>query len=119
MRKKKIEYKEHFTDEKTGEIVKRVEIEDKYLSPLERQKKDIDATYHQLAQLNIQLMMLKDNLDKIFEKYRKVQKEFNEFIIYSREKMHLDSSWLYNIELKVFEKREPPAVEEDEDEGIE
>lgn len=104
-------FDEKFVDPRTGENVTRVKVPDKYKPDIEKhvQANAMHANnFMQLARQEVQIQKKKiEEFDKATESEQGVGKE----VIKIREKMGLDSGWIYNIPLSMMEKREPPTEE--------
>ena len=60
-------------------------------------------------QISRQLVQMQKNQKKEFDNASKSEESVGKEVIRIREKMGLDSGWIFNIALKMMEKREPPA----------
>lgn len=103
-----MKFKEKFQDPNTGELVTRVEIPPNLLVEIDKHVVNNSAgasAFLQLARMTvINIKQLIAQFDKASEAEQAIGKE----VIRIREKMGLDSAWVYNIPLKMMEKREPP-----------
>jgi hypothetical protein len=113
-----IKFDEKFVDPKTGETVTRVKCPENLLKEVDSHIMANSVAAQNFMQISrsIMEMFLKD-----YEEYMKATKSQNDMgkeVIKIREKMSLDSSWVFNIPLKMMEKREPPADTRTIGEGI-
>lgn len=108
---KEIKYDEELIDQKTGESIKRVKVPEKYYTNIEKAFNDNGQHAQAFLQLARQGVLLMRNMLKEYDLAEKMEQEVQKHVVLSRENMGLDSSWIYNIQLKMMEKRMPPDPE--------
>lgn len=101
-------FDQKFIDPKTGETVIRLNVDPKLLAEIDIHINS-DAK-HKMDFVNISgnIVLLESQQKNLFDAINKLQESIGKEVIRIREKMKLDSSWIYNIQLKMMEKREPP-----------
>lgn len=99
---------EHFQDPRTGETVTYIHIPKELLVTIEKYITENTGYAQNFMFLSRQLLMTFRQWNTVFDAASKVDEKMGKEVVYIREKMLLDSSWRFNIELKVMEKREPP-----------
>lgn len=104
----KYEVSEKFLDQNTGETVTRVKIDEKLLPEIEKHINANALSANNFMGVSRQIVAMQIKQREEFDKAQNSEKEIGKAIIRTREKIGLDSSWVYNIGLKVMEKRDPP-----------
>ena len=99
---------EKFQDQNTGEMVSRVKIPEGMGKKLEEHINANGASANNFLQIGRQIMALQIKQREEYDVATKEEAEVGKEVIRLREKMGLDSGWIYNIPLKSMEKREPP-----------
>jgi hypothetical protein len=103
-----IKYDETFLDEKTGETVHRVNTNPKWSEELEKHLNNNGAAANAFLILSRQIMDLQNKQKEQFDKANAAEMGVAKEVVKLRDRMGLDSAWVYNIALKKMEKREPP-----------
>lgn len=111
-------FDEKFVDPNTGETITRVKCPVNLLTEVDKHIMANSMAAQNFMQIsrNIMAMFLKDYEE--FQKATKAEQDMGKEVIKIREKMGLDSSWVFNIPLKMMEKREPPADTRTIGEGV-
>ena len=110
--------KEKFTDPKTGEIVTRIEVPEIHLPDIEKNVNANAQHANNFMQISRNLVGMQKRQFEEWEKANQAEQDIGKEVIRIREKMGLDSSWIYNIPLKMMEKREAPEGSEILGEGV-
>lgn len=103
-----IKFDEKFIDQKTGETITRVKIKPADIEILEKYLTFNAQATEKFRQLSQQIWQLNKMLDQEGNKAMENDVILGKEVIKVREKMGLDSGWLYIVPLKVMEKRDPP-----------
>lgn len=114
-----IKFDEKFVDPNTGETVTRLKIKPELLTELDKQVQLNAVGANNFLQIARQMWMMYKKLDEEGNKATKAEADIGKEVIKIREKMGVDSSWIYNIPLKMLEKREPPPETKIVDGGVE
>lgn len=99
---------EKFTDQRTGETVSRIKVPEnlsKEIKGFTQANAQHAGNFMQMAKQSI---MIIKQLIKEYDSANESEQNIGKEVIRIREKIGLDSSWIYNIPLGVMEKREPP-----------
>lgn len=99
---------ERYQDPVTGEIVSRVNIPAELLPTVEKLIMENSQLAAQFMQMSKKLCELQQLQMKFFNEANQKEDKINEEVVILRDKLSLDTSWIYNIALKKMEKREPP-----------
>lgn len=103
-----VKFKEKFVDPATGETVTRLEIKPELTGQIEKLiNENVGRTQHFLGAAQSLIVSLKRMME-INEQAIGTEKNIGQEVVKIREKMGIDSSWIYNIGIKMMEKREPP-----------
>lgn len=97
-----------FQDENTGELVSRVKIPDNLLKSLDEPINVNAQSANNFLSLSRQIVALQRKQFEEFDIATNSEKTIGIEVLKMREKMGLDSSWIYNIPLRMMEKREAP-----------
>ena len=103
------ETEKKFLDERTGENVIHKTVPEKFLPLLEKSIEEQNKKTQAFLNLSMNLASLLKIWQMEFENHVKIQEDIGKNVIKIREQMGLDNGWVYNIPLKVMEKRLPPA----------
>ena len=103
-----LKFDEKFQDPATGETVTRLKVPPALLTKLEENVQVNAQGANNFLNLSRQIWLAFKKWDEEAEKATKAEVEIGKEVIRIREKMGLDSAWVYNIPLKMVEKREPP-----------
>ena len=99
---------EQFIDPKTGEKVSRVKVPEKLINPIEEFFNKNSNHANNFLQLARQSVITLKQLMKEFDLASEGEIGVQKTVVTARERMGLDSSWIYNVPMKMMEKREPP-----------
>lgn len=113
-----IQFDEKFLDEKTGETVYRVKVPEKYIADVEKPVQANSLAANNFLSISRQIVALQKNQLHEYEKAVAAEGEIAKQVIRTREKMGLDSGWIYNIPKQSMEKRDPPPDTKMIGEGI-
>ena len=114
-----VKFDEKFVDPKSGETVTRVKCQENMLVEIEKHVQTNAQAAQIFMQISRQIMALFIKDYEEFQRATKAEQDMGKEVLKLREKMGLDSSWIFNIPLKMMEKREPPADTRMIGEGIE
>lgn len=95
-------------DETTGEKIIRIKVNPEFLADLEKHANAAEKHANIFLQLSAQIVNLQIQQRSHFDLKNKADQDIGKEVIRIREKMKLDSSWVYNIPSKMLEKREAP-----------
>ena len=104
----KPEIAEKFQDPNTGETVTRVKITEQHLKEIETHINANSVAANNFLACSRQIVALQKKQNEEYEKAISSEKDIGKAIIKTREKIGLDSAWVFNIPLRMMEKREPP-----------
>lgn len=113
-----VKFDEKFVDPNTGETITRVKIKPELLVELDKHVQSNAVGANNFLQVARQMWQLFKKLDEEGTKATKAEADIGKEVIRIREKIGVDSSWIYNIPLKMMEKREPPAETRILEDGI-
>ncbi|MCR4337980.1 MAG: hypothetical protein NUV91_09280 [Candidatus Omnitrophica bacterium] len=103
-----METHEKSQDPRTGEIVTRIkvpeELKKRLLDNIQKNAEHANA----FMQISRQLVQLQKKQHEEFEKACAAEMDIGKEVVAVREKMGLDSAWIYNLQLCMMERREPP-----------
>lgn len=99
---------EKFQDSNTGEMVTRIKIPEQYLKDIEVHINTNAQSANNFLACSRQIVALQKKQLEEYDKAAGSEKDIGKAIIKTREKIGVDSSWVYNIPLKMMERREPP-----------
>lgn len=103
-----VKFDEKFVDPNTGETVTRVKVKLELLAELDKQVNINGQSANNFLQIARNLWQMWKKLDEEGNKASQAEQAIGKEVVKLRDKMGLDSSWIYNIQLKMMEKREPP-----------
>ena len=106
-----IKFDEKFTDPNTGELVTRLKVPEKFVPDIEKHVLVNSQHANNFMQISRQLVAMQKRQLEEWEKANTAELNVGKEVITVREKMGIDSAWIYNIPLKMMEKREPPIEE--------
>lgn len=106
-----MQFDEKFKDPKTGETVTRVKVPEKYVPDIEKHVNENGLHANNFMQISKNLAALSIKQIEEFKAANESEQNIGKQVIIIREKMGLDSGWIYNIPMKMMEKREPPEEE--------
>ena len=106
-----MKYDEEFVDQKTGESVKRVKVPERQYLRIDKAFNDNGQHAQAFLQLSRQTVITIKNLLREFDMAENGEQNVQKYVVAAREAMGLDSSWIYNVQLKMMEKRMPPDPE--------
>jgi hypothetical protein len=101
-------FDEKFVDPVTGETVTRVKIAEPLLVEIEKFVAVNANGANAFLQISRQIVTLQIQQRAQYDAATKAELDIGKEVIKIREKMGVDSAWIYNIPLKMLEKREPP-----------
>lgn len=101
-------FDQKFQDPKTGETVIRVKVPENMLPELEKHIAVNSQSANNFMAVSRQIVALQRKQNEEYDKATEAEKIIGKTVVIVREKMKLDSSWIYNMPLKMMEKREPP-----------
>jgi len=101
-------FDEKFQDPNTGEIVTRIKLPDKHQGELAKVIEENGKHASAFMNLSRQLVQIQIQQRKEFDEASRYDQEIGKQVIKIREKMGLDSSWIYNIPMRIMERRQPP-----------
>ena len=104
---------EKFKDPKTGETVTHRKIPEKFSIDLYKNVEMNAKHANEFMQLSRQLVQIQIAQKKSFDAASEAEQFIGKEVIRLREKMGLDSSWVYSLPLKMMERRTPPNDNED------
>ena len=104
-----LKFDEKFVDPNTGETITRIKCPDNLLVEVDKQVMINSQSANIFMQISRQMVALSIKQREEYDKATKAEQDMGKEVIRIREKMGVDSSWVYNIPLKMLEKREPPA----------
>lgn len=102
-------FDEKFVDPNTGETVTRIKAPEKFIPDIDKHIEANAQHANNFMQLSRQMVQIQKKQTEEFDRASKSEEDVGKEVIRIREKMGLDSGWIYNIGLKMMEKREPPA----------
>lgn len=102
-------FDEKMVDPNTGEVITRIKVPEKMLPDIEKHITINAQAASQFMAISRQIVGMQKQQLAVFDQASLSEKEIGIAVIKAREKMNLDSSWIFNIPLKMMEKREPPA----------
>jgi len=105
-----LKFDEKFVDKKTGETVTHIKVPEALIPQIEKHVNNNGSAANNFLAISRQIVDLQKKQMIEFDRASEAEKEIGVNVIKTREKMGLDSSWVYNIPLKSMEKREPPEV---------
>jgi len=101
-------FDEKFVDPNTGETVVRVNVPDKYKPDIEKHIQENAQHANNFMQISRQIIGLQKKQLEEFDNATLSEQNIGKEVIRIREKMGVDTGWIYNIPLRMMEKREPP-----------
>ncbi len=101
-------FDEKFVDPNTGETVTRLKIKPELLAEIEKNVNINAQGANNFLQISRQIVAMQIRQRAEFDAATKAEQDIGKEVLRIREKMSLDSSWIYNIPLKMMEKREAP-----------
>lgn len=101
-------FDEKFQDPNTGETVTRLKIPADLLTEIEKNVNLNAQGANNFLQISRQIVSLQIRQREEFDRATKAEQDIGKEVLRIREKMKLDSSWIYNIPLKMMEKRDAP-----------
>lgn len=101
-------FDEQFLDQSTGQTVNRIKIPDSKLEDLVKAIQAHTANNNAFVQSSFELASWRKRQMQAFEAQEKTKNEIDKTVLRVRDEMELDSSWVYNIEKQMMEKREAP-----------
>lgn len=103
-----MKYDEQIQDPNTGELVSRIKVPEERRKNLDLHIEMNGQSANSFLQISRQIINLQKRQMEEFDRATKEEQEVGKEVIKLREKMGLDSAWIYNISLHMMEKREPP-----------
>src|SRR3990167_2211143 len=103
-----IKFDEKFQDQNTGETVTRIKVPEDLEKEITRHISANAESGQKFLQISRQVVGLQVRQKMEFDAATKSEQEIGKEVIRIREKMGLDSGWVYNIPMKMMEKREAP-----------
>lgn len=100
---------ENFTDPATGELVSRIKVPDELIKDIEDHVSTNARHANEFMQFSRQMVGLQKRQIQSFDEANKEEQLIGKEVLRIRERMKLDSGWIYNIPMRMMEKREPPA----------
>ena len=101
-------FDDKFVDQRTGERVTTINVPPNYSDQVSKFAQENAQHANAFMQLSRQRIQLERQALKAFDLATEAEKKVGEEVIRLRERMKLDSSWLYNMASQKMEKREPP-----------
>ena len=111
-------FDEKFIDPNTGETVTRIKVPENLMTELEKNVQINAQGAQAFLQISRQLIAMQIQQRTQFDMATKAEMDIGKEVIRIRDKMGVDSSWIYNIPLKMLEKREPPPDTKTIGEGV-
>ncbi|MFA6100379.1 MAG: hypothetical protein WC750_05960 [Patescibacteria group bacterium] len=111
-------FDEKFVDPNTGETVTRIKVPANLMGEIEKQVQINAQSAQGFLQISRQIVAMEIQQRAQFDMATKAEMDIGKEVVRIREKMGLDSSWIYNIPLKMVEKREPPPDTKTIGEGV-
>ena len=102
-------FDEKFVDPNTGETVIRIKSPEALTPEIDKHIAANAQHANNFMQISRQIVQMQKKQVEEFDNASKSEESVGKEVIRIREKMGLDSGWIYNIGLKMMEKREPPA----------
>ncbi len=103
-----IKIDEKFFDENTGETVARIKVPDDLSKNINDYMVENSKVINNFLNLSRQIVVFTAKQKEEFDRAVKFEHEINKEVLRIREKIGLDSGWIYNLHLKIFEQRTPP-----------
>jgi hypothetical protein len=101
-------FDEKFQDPNTGETITRLKVPEELLKDIDKNVQVNAQGANNFLQISRQIIAMQIKQREEYDRANKAEQDIGKEVIRIREKMKLDSSWVYNIPLKMMEKREPP-----------
>lgn len=103
-----VKFDEKFVDPATGETVTRIKVPPNLLTEIEKNAGTSMMHANNFMQLCRNAVLIARRIVEEHDKATAAEQNLGKEVIRVREKMNVDTSWLYVIPLKMLEKREPP-----------
>jgi hypothetical protein len=101
-------FDEKFVDPNTGETVVRLKIPEKFIEEIVKHVNENSMHANNFMQISRNLVALQIKQREEFDKATKCEQNIGKEVLKLRERMGLAGEWVYNIALRMMERREPP-----------